>query len=356
MTRLSRSLLAFIPLLCGLVHAAEPVAYLGKADCRIAPLLPAPVNAAVSWSGACKDGYAEGKGVLEWQVVGDSKRRLEGVLVRGELGGEGTLTYEAGKYIGTLRQGMPHGTGYFEYAKGGQYEGGVVDGRPEGTGVQIALDGSTYQGEWKTGRRHGAGKAVFTLGGSYEGEWRNGRFHGLGKIVYNGSGRTYSGEFVDHRALGATPMPSGDYERFGLRDEYPSVGSHVRRDRVHGAVAPVDATWQALTPEQQNIMRNAYPALDDDDEPPYPLKGTRAFYAGVANLYRKFTDFQGDALVYVTVGADGVPVTTSTYGVKHQEFGRYLSMIAMLQRFKPAQCAGSPCQMIFPIRFRFYLK
>jgi hypothetical protein len=45
-----------------------------------------------------------------------------------------------------------------------------------------------------------------------------------------------------------------------------------------------------------------------------------------------------------------------SFGVTHREFGRYLSMVAMLQRFKPALCAGTPCPMIFPMRFLFTLE
>lgn len=56
------------------------------------------------------------------------------------------------------------------------------------------------------------------------------------------------------------------------------------------------------------------------------------------------------------MGADGVPTSASTYGVPHREFARYLAMIGMVQRFKPALCGGAPCEMIFPLRFRFQLQ
>lgn len=332
MNLLSRSLLVSLLLPGGLAQAADR-AWLGKADCRIAPVLPAPGGGVIAWSGACKDGYAEGSGVLEWRPQGGGKRRLEGVLARGEVQGNAIMVYP-----------------------GGKYEGSVANGQPEGSGVEIAYDGSTYEGQWQAGKRHGSGKARFALGGSYEGEWRRGRMHGQGTIVYSG-GRTHTGEFVDGRAADAAPLPvaAGERERFALKEEHPVVGSLLARTRAIG-FAPMDASWQDLTPEQQTIMRRAYPALDERDEPPYPLKGTRAYYKGIADLYRKFLDYQGDATVYVTVGADGVPTSASTYGVAHREFARYVAMIGMLQRFKPALCGGTPCEMIFPLRFHFQLQ
>lgn len=346
--------LLYVLLLCLTVstaaRATDTVVFLGKPDCRIAPVAPAPAGD-VSWSGACKDGYADGKGVLEWDVPGEGKRRLEAVLVRGEVSGEGNLTYRGGSYTGTFRHGMPHGTGFFKYSGGAMYEGGVANGLHEGSGLYVALDGSTYEGQWQADKRHGSGKASFTLGGSYEGEWRNGKMHGRGKIVYS-SGRSHVGAFRDGHAVGAAPVPQGESGRFTLKADQPLTGSNLLHNVTIGFL-PMDAPWEALTPTQQASVRSFYPALDQHDEPPYPLKGTRAFFKGVADLYREFIDYRGNALVYVTVGADGVPTTVSTYGVAHREFGRNLSMLAMLQRFKPALCSGTPCTMIFPIHFNF---
>jgi hypothetical protein len=347
--RLPYALLLFLAIVT-MAQGAEPGVFLGKPDCRIASVMPAPTGA-VSWSGDCKDGYANGKGVLEWDAAGEGKRRLEAALVRGEVSGEGKLTYRDGSYTGTFRRGMPHGTGFFKYADGNMYEGGVDNGQSEGRGLQIALDGSTFEGEWHADKLHGRGKAVFTLGGSYEGEWRNGKMHGQGKIVYSG-GRSHVGEFVDGRAVGTVPVSEGEPGNFGLKANQPLTGSNLLYNRVLSHT-PLDASWEALTPAQKARLRSLYPALDERDEPPYPLKGTRAFLKGVADLYQLFTDYRGNALVYVTVDADGVPTAVSTYGVTHREFGRNLSMLAMLQRFKPALCAGKPCTMIFPLSFSF---
>ncbi len=347
------ALLTVLPLAAHGANAPEP---LGQPGCRIADIVPRPMGDAVSWSGACKDGHADGKGVLEWHVSGEGKRKLEGTLVRGEISGEGTLTRDLGKYIGSFRQGMPHGAGYFAYAKSGdRYEGGVVDGQREGAGIMIALDGSVYEGEWKAGKRHGRGKATFALGGSYDGQWHMGRMHGSGTMVYGGSGRIHTGEFRNDRAVGATPAPPGDYPYFGLHEEKAETG-YLEKHAPPGHATPMAATWEAMTPEQKNRARHVYPALDDRDEPPYPLEGMGAFQKAVGALYRKIPEYEGDGVVYVTVGADGVPTSVTTYGVTHQEFGRYLSMVAMMQRFRPARCAGTPCAMTFPMRFLFTLE
>lgn len=353
MTTIPRLLLASLPLLCGLVHAGESAAYLGKADCRIAPLVPRSAGDAISWSGACRDGYAEGKGVLEWRVPDEGKRKLEANLVRGDVAGEGTLTYRDGSYMGTFRQGLPHGAGFFKHTNGdGMYEGGVVNGMREGVGEHVAPDRSTYAGQWKAGKRHGQGKAVFALGGSYEGQWANDRFHGQGKITYAGSGRVASGEFRDGFLAGAAPSRAGQSEeRFSIRDARP-IGSMLTMERVI-AIVPPDAPWEKLTEQQKNVVRDDYLGLAPGDEPPYPLKGTRAMHTAIADVYRKFTDFQGELTLYTLIGKDGVPKNATMIGAPHPDLGRYVGMVAMTQRFKPGICDGSPCELIYPVKFRF---
>jgi hypothetical protein len=348
------ALLSLLPLAAA--HGANTPEPLGEKGCRIADIVPRPQGDAVSWSGACKDGYADGKGVLGWRISGEGKRKLDATLVRGEISGEATLTYEGGQYIGSFRQGMPHGSGYFAYAKSGdQYEGSVVDGVREGAGTMVAVDGSSYEGQWKAGKRHGRGKATFKLGGSYEGDWHEGRMHGKGSMVYGGSGRTYTGEFRDNRAVDAVPAPLDDEPQFGLNEAFAETGYQAPAKRPAN-LTPMDKSWAAMTPAQQNIIRNAYPALDDRDEPPYPLQGLGAYSKAISDLYQKMPVYEGNSMIYLTVGPDGVPTSVATYGITHKEFGRYVSMVAMAQRFKPALCAGTPCAMVFPLRFSFTLE
>lgn len=341
------ALLLSVVALASSAHAAELPAFHGPADCRIAPVKPAPPDNEVSWSGACKDGYADGAGTLNWRAENKAKWKLEATLARGDIAGQATLTSGEATYIGTFKNGVPHGTGYFKSADGDQYEGGVVDGVREGPGQFVHKDGSTYDGHWKQGKRHGYGKAVFAIGGSYEGEWQADHFHGKGKIVYAGSGRVYEGEFVGGRVPGSAAL-NAEKGEFALKADQPSIGTNILHNRAVGFL-PLDVTWQTMSEGQRDLVRSFFPALEDGDEPPYPLKGTRAFYKGISGVYKHFTDVQGTALLHVTVGADGVPKTVKAIGAPDPELGRYLAMVAMAQRFKPAMCRGQPCEMVYPL-------
>lgn len=346
-------------LACLALPAAGQTDFIGKPDCRFAPVEPAPplLGADVRWSGACKDGFAEGQGVLEWQGKGDrTKRKLEVTLVRGDIRGIGKLSYPGGSYLGSFRRGVPHGTGYFEYKNGAQYEGGVAEGRPQGTGTRISSDGSVYEGEWQAGKRHGRGKEVFTLGGRYEGEWRQDEFDGQGTIVYGGSGGTWSGQF--HAGYPPHPAPASRRQASD-DDEWPGTGSSASERETPFAPGHLELGWEALPAAVRQAVRRGYPALPERDEPPYFLAGAgRKLNDEFVQYYNTYARKmpEGVVLVYVTVGADGTPTAAKLYRTPHPDLGRFVSMALMMQRFKPALCAGKPCEMIYPFAFKFVFR
>ena len=115
---------------------------------------PAPeLIEAVTWSGGCVDGKAEGGGML---VL----RRHDGRVNR---------------YEGQLRTGKRHGRGSMSYHDGGRYEG-----------------------EWRDGERHGKGVMINALG-RREGEWQKGRYR-AGKQWYEEQSK-YRREVEAHRAV-----------------------------------------------------------------------------------------------------------------------------------------------------------
>jgi hypothetical protein len=281
--------------------AAEP-AWLGEADCRIAPIVPAP-QAKVSWTGACADGYASGKGVLAWQTVEGYKATLEATLVRGAASGD------------------------------------VVLKRPD----------YTYTGGWVAGRRHGRGEATFATGGSYAGAWKDDRFDGQGKIVYAGSGRVYEGLFAEGRIAGQPDLEAATGRHAVKRR---ASGSHIVKSPVVSYL-PVDASWASLTPAQKNAMRRNYPALDAGDEPPFPARGERILFEHIDRYNTSLGVVEGNLAMHVLVGKDGKPRQVSTDGALNHEMVNALTLLVMLQDFKPGLCQGQPCDMVYPIHFNF---
>jgi hypothetical protein len=342
------------------VHAAESSAYYGKEDCRIAPLDPSPAFGRIEWSGACKDGFAEGAGVLTWSSWTEGRRKLEGTLVRGEVSGEATLTVSDVSvgvpytYKGPLKRGYAHGSGYIKFVTGDEYEGDINMDKRDGKGIALFAGGSLYEGDWKADRIEGHGRMRFASGGSYEGQWKDSAMNGQGKIVYAGSGRTYEGLFEDDRPAGTKP-------RLGEAPKVMHLASdrrarHLNRvgDSPVAGLLPPDLPWEKLTPAQQDAVRSWYPALEDGDEPPYPLTGIADTYRvtmAVREAMRE--EIKGTVIVRILVGTDGLAKSVSIVGKPPAKLAQYMVQAAMVLKFKPAFCHGAPCEMLHLTNYWF---
>ena len=91
--------------------------------CRIWNQVPEE-NEAVLWSGGCRDGLAEGRGIVQWFHDGAATERYEGELRAGKPNGHGILTRRNGDhYDGDWRDGKADGAGQVELRSGYRYNG-----------------------------------------------------------------------------------------------------------------------------------------------------------------------------------------------------------------------------------------
>jgi hypothetical protein len=124
-----------------------------KNGCKIANPNPKP-SESVTWSGACKDGFADGDGIMQWYDQDKPGSRYEGTVVRGLLAGQGKLTL----------------------ADGTTYDGGWLDGKQNGTGTLRAANGASYSGEWKNGMPDGRGVMRNASGDAVRGLFKQGNY------------------------------------------------------------------------------------------------------------------------------------------------------------------------------------
>jgi hypothetical protein len=249
-------------------------------------------------------------------------------------------------YTGTLRDGVPDGHGYFLYPNGNQYEGEVRMGRRDGTGEMAYARGDDYKGEWKNGKRDGTGVLVYMLGGRYEGPWKNDKPCGQGKLVFAGTpGREAA--VVDGRLPERPAAPTLSTARYTLKQDRPYTGSHIARDVAREIPVPPTLGYDKLSAAEQESVKRWFPALAPGDEPPYPLNGPAPFYKTVQRIIG-VTRQQGEIRVYVLVGKDGKLVNVSAIGLDDPAVRKAVSIAAGMLQYKPALCAGQPCEMMYP--------
>ena len=79
-----------------------------------------------------------------------------------------------GKYIGEIKNGLPHGQGELFYVHGGKYDGGWNDGERNGVGSYTYSDGRKSFGKYNNGKKNGGMTIICPNGDTYEGTFKNG--------------------------------------------------------------------------------------------------------------------------------------------------------------------------------------
>jgi hypothetical protein len=132
----------------------------GKTRCQV--WNPNPTGKeSLTWSGMCRDGYAEGAGIVQWFKEGLPYERNEGTWQRGRQIGHGVQTWPTGHYEGGVQNGVPHGHGLLVLGEA-RYEGEFSEGKPHGAGVLRSAKG-VFEGVWRHGCFHD-GKQKTSLG------------------------------------------------------------------------------------------------------------------------------------------------------------------------------------------------
>jgi hypothetical protein len=170
--------------------------------CKIANAFPSAAET-LTWSGPCKDGYADGRGVAQWfKAKKITAKKYEGEMNGGFMNGQGVFTFANGdRFEGTFKDGSLNGQGKATWFNKNRYEGEWKDGYPNGTGTYVWADGKRYTGQWLNGKQNGDGDFKFPNGDHYVGQMKDGLMDGKGKLTF-ASGDAYIGEFRNDKANG----------------------------------------------------------------------------------------------------------------------------------------------------------
>ena len=150
-----------------------------------------PVDA-VSWTGACANGFASGEGTMVWRRGGEIVETDRGSFRDGILDGEGSRSWADGNlYSGQWRAGRIEGHGMLRSASGQHYDGEWRDGKRDGQGVQTWPSGNRYEGAWSDDERDGKGKFSWPDGSYFEGRWDDGKPVSKGSLFVDSNGARY---------------------------------------------------------------------------------------------------------------------------------------------------------------------
>lgn len=318
-----RPLLTLSLLLPCLSFAAESTSYGGPADCRFFNDQPKEYERG-TWSGACADGYATGNGVLQWYHDDQPAGGYQGGMVRGRAQGHGEYFMNNGGVLAaTFEGGGPVGQVDFTYPDGQRYHG-IWDGGP-----------------------NGAGTMFYTTGGSLTGNWHGHHPDGKFTINYpNGKQRE-----ADFHAAGDTDSSAAAEPHDKMREPAEGRVSTERNELARGLSVPADKAYDKLTPEQQATLKSRYVILQQDDEPPYPINGPRPFFKFISDAQSQM-DITAEISIDVIISKDGKATGVRILKSPLPDLSRFVAGELLKQKYKPAKCAGEPCEMVYPVRFK----
>ena len=123
-TALARLLLALVwTSIAPVAYGGDVFVKDGSTGCAVfKPNLKA--GEAMTWQGACVDGYGSGSGVAKWTAADGSSVTFEGNFAAGKLQGEGRMTASGGdRYVGAYKDGRRQGDGIYVSSNRDRYEG-----------------------------------------------------------------------------------------------------------------------------------------------------------------------------------------------------------------------------------------
>jgi len=132
---------------------------------------------AVRWSGACRNGYAEGDGTAAFTAQGKVFESFTGTFAHG-VAQDGHVSVAWGDgwtYDGDSVHGMFNGAGTLVNDKRDHFEGNWVDGQMSGHGTVIRANGERYDGQWKNDLPNGSGILRRADGSTAEGTFVDGQ-------------------------------------------------------------------------------------------------------------------------------------------------------------------------------------
>ena len=99
-----------------------------RTGCRVWNANPGP-GEEITWTGACQNNLAQGRGVLQWLRDGKPNSRYEG----------------------EYRDGKVNGRGIYSWISGSRFDGEFSDDKPNGPGTFTQVNGTLYTGAWNYG-------------------------------------------------------------------------------------------------------------------------------------------------------------------------------------------------------------
>ena len=143
--------------------------------------------------------------------------------------------------------------------------------------------------------------------------------------------------------------------QYGIKTDSTPTGSNIRQYAVQPFNMPVNLPYHQLPPEARKTLHGYYEEIKEGDEPPFPAEGLKAFLDPIQKAQQKLL-VDGPVNLIATVDRKGEVTRVQVVGTPIPKMSEFAARAVLLTRFKPAVCAGEPCQMDFPVNLLFRVR
>ena len=159
---------------------------------------------------------------------------------------------------------------------------------------------------------------------------------------------------VPPSVLAAEP-PVATRPAYSATESTPETGTRLRKDVGRTSLYPLDKPWQRFSEEEKARVRELYEDMRPGDEPPFPARGMRPVIEMLSRVMGA-AGKRGLVHLEMTVDAEGKTTSFKIYEMPDLDTAKYVAAVFNSTKFKPAVCAGKPCQMDFPFKVRIVLE
>jgi hypothetical protein len=141
-------------------------------------------------------------------------------------------------------------------------------------------------------------------------------------------------------------------KQFELRVE--ETGTRLGRAAARAEGLPLNRRYAELDANEKAIVRANYEGMPEADEPPFPADGLLPIFKALHRGVEKDAPL-GVLTLVADVDSSGKVRHVDSFGKLDADFARFASRVLAGTAFKPAVCAGKPCNMQYVLRVQFGL-
>ncbi|MBC3872874.1 hypothetical protein [Undibacterium flavidum] len=136
-----------------------------------------------------------------------------------------------------------------------------------------------------------------------------------------------------------------------ISEDAPALGTSLKKKVATSSIS-MDRSYQELSEEEKEAIRSVYDNMPENDEPPYPLYGTREIHRKMSQT-QQYVAAKGVLTMTVDVSSTGEAQSVSIYESPDPDITRVASLVLMETKYKPAVCGGKACKMQYFFQVQF---